>query len=396
MAEEANAPGPQDRPPRADGEAPRKRARNRSRRRKPRREGENGNNENQNRQGGENQGRQQGGNRQGGARKKPRNNTRDSRSKQGNQNRSGSGQGRQRPPRKRPEPKLTLLQKVMKFFGFYTPPAAPERGMKDQQSKGRNARRPDATPHGEAERDDSRPPRKRSNRRRKKPQGETHQREDTTEAKKQVKSGELYLGNLSYEATEHDLKDLFSGVGSVRKVEVIYNKHTHRSKGYAFIRMSNMDEAKRAVDVLHDQYFLGRRMVVNAAKDRASYATSDEPLKEQKSEGTPENPPVSTAPTAAPTPEQIKERKEAEQKQREEAERKKVEAARAAKEAEEKAKAEAEAAKVPTPGVTTSPTSEPAAAENTENGTVVSEPVEVDLTKASATPEAPKAEDEQK
>ncbi|NNJ43044.1 MAG: RNA-binding protein [Akkermansiaceae bacterium] len=78
----------------------------------------------------------------------------------------------------------------------------------------------------------------------------------------------LYLGNLSYDATEHDLEDLFKGVGSVRSVEIIYNRQTHRSKGYGFIEMLHVDEAKRAVEVLHDQPFMGRNLVVNGATNK--------------------------------------------------------------------------------------------------------------------------------
>ena len=391
MAEEDKPEGYRNRPPRDENGQPRKRARKRTRRRGPRRDGEGGG-ENTNGGNRSRAPRGDGENRQGGQRRKgPRNNTRDTRSNgegRGNQNR-GNAQKNRRGPRRQPEPELTLLQKVMKFFGFYTPPAAPERGMKKgREEKERRPRRADVTPHGAVEGEEASPPRKKRNRKRK-PQGETHQREDTTQAKKDVKSGELYIGNLSYDASEHDLQDLFSGVGSVRKVEVIYNKHTHRSKGYAFIRMSNTDEAKRAVDVLHDQYFLGRRMVVNAAKDRASYATTDEPLREQKPEGSPENPPESKAPTAAPTPEQIKARKEEEERKRVEAEEqkkaaeaKKSEEARAAEEAEEKAKAETAAANEPTAGVPTTPVGEPAAPQ----GEVISEPVGIDLTEKPAGP----------
>jgi len=83
-----------------------------------------------------------------------------------------------------------------------------------------------------------------------------------------VESARLYVGNLSYDATEYDIEDLFKGIGSVKKVEIIYNKHTHKSKGYGFVQMLNTDEAKRAVEVLHDQPFLGRNLIVNGSKAR--------------------------------------------------------------------------------------------------------------------------------
>ena len=75
-------------------------------------------------------------------------------------------------------------------------------------------------------------------------------------------------GNLSYDASEEDLKDLFKGVGTVRNVEIVYNRRTHKSKGYGFVDMLNLDEAKRAVEVLHDQFFMGRKLVVSGAKTK--------------------------------------------------------------------------------------------------------------------------------
>jgi hypothetical protein len=90
----------------------------------------------------------------------------------------------------------------------------------------------------------------------------------------EVDSPRLYVGNLSYDATESDLEELFKGVGTVRNIEVIYNRNTHRSKGYAFIEMIHLDEAKRAVEVLHDQPFMGRKLLVSGAKSKE--ASDDE------------------------------------------------------------------------------------------------------------------------
>lgn len=73
---------------------------------------------------------------------------------------------------------------------------------------------------------------------------------------------------MSYDATEEDLKDLFKGVGTVRNVEIVYNRRTHKSKGYGFVDMLNVDEAKRSVEVLHDQFFMGRKLVVSGAKTK--------------------------------------------------------------------------------------------------------------------------------
>jgi hypothetical protein len=85
-----------------------------------------------------------------------------------------------------------------------------------------------------------------------------------------VDSPRLYVGNLSYDATESDLEDLFKGFGSVRSVEIVYNRRTHVSKGYAFVELHHLDDAKRAVEVLHDQPFMGRKLIVNSAKSRGA------------------------------------------------------------------------------------------------------------------------------
>jgi len=82
----------------------------------------------------------------------------------------------------------------------------------------------------------------------------------------EVTSPRLYIGNLSFDATESDLFELFSGIGQVQNVELVANRETHRSKGFGFIQMTTLDEAKRAVDELHDKEYMGRKLVVSGAK----------------------------------------------------------------------------------------------------------------------------------
>ena len=82
----------------------------------------------------------------------------------------------------------------------------------------------------------------------------------------EVTSPRLYVGNLSFDATESDLFDLFNGVGHVQNAEVVSYKHNQRSKGFAFVQMQTVEEAKRAVTELHDKEFLGRKLVVSGAK----------------------------------------------------------------------------------------------------------------------------------
>ncbi len=82
----------------------------------------------------------------------------------------------------------------------------------------------------------------------------------------EVTTPRLYVGNLSFDATESDLFELFNGVGAVQNAEVVTYKHNQRSKGFAFVQMNTVDEAKRAVEELHDKEFLGRKLVVSGAK----------------------------------------------------------------------------------------------------------------------------------
>ncbi len=83
-----------------------------------------------------------------------------------------------------------------------------------------------------------------------------------------TENGRLYVGNLSFETTEPELEDLFKGFGRVRSVEIIYNSRTYRSKGYAFVEMEELSDAKRAAEELHGQPFMGRELRVSAASEK--------------------------------------------------------------------------------------------------------------------------------
>ena len=82
----------------------------------------------------------------------------------------------------------------------------------------------------------------------------------------EVTSDRLYVGNLSYDATESDLFELFKGSGRVKNAEVVINNRTQRSKGFAFVTMMSTDEAKKAVADLNNKEFMGRPLVVGGAK----------------------------------------------------------------------------------------------------------------------------------
>ena len=90
----------------------------------------------------------------------------------------------------------------------------------------------------------------------------------------EVTTPRLYVGNLSFDATESDLFELFNGVGQVQNAEVVTYKHNQRSKGFAFVQMQTVEEAQRAVRELHDKDFLGRKLLVSGAKSSEHHSAS--------------------------------------------------------------------------------------------------------------------------
>jgi hypothetical protein len=146
------------------------------------------------------------------------------RPRRGRRKRSGRGET--------PKPKLTFWQRVVAFFAGSTqqdvaPPKPREKPSVNIPPKEKISRKPELV---------------------------------------EVTSPKLYVGNLSFDATESDLFDLFNGVGQVRNAEVVCHKYTQRSKGFAFVQMTTIEEARRAVKELHDKEFLGRKLVVSGAK----------------------------------------------------------------------------------------------------------------------------------
>ena len=78
----------------------------------------------------------------------------------------------------------------------------------------------------------------------------------------------LYVGNLSYEVTEGELRDLFSQYGTVSSCDVILDKYTNKARGFAFVEMSAKEEASRAIAELNNKDLQGRPLVVNEARPR--------------------------------------------------------------------------------------------------------------------------------
>ncbi|MFI1257000.1 RNA recognition motif domain-containing protein [Streptomyces netropsis] len=80
-------------------------------------------------------------------------------------------------------------------------------------------------------------------------------------------SKRLYVGNLSYQTTEGDLTALFQEAGSVQSVSIVTDRDTGRSKGFAFVEMSDTD-AVRAVEQFNGKELNGRNLNVNEARPR--------------------------------------------------------------------------------------------------------------------------------
>jgi RNA recognition motif-containing protein len=79
----------------------------------------------------------------------------------------------------------------------------------------------------------------------------------------------IYVGNLSYDATENDLEEAFAAFGKVQSVNIVKDRETGRSRGFAFVEMPNDAEAKEAIEKLHLQEIAGRRVTVNEARPKA-------------------------------------------------------------------------------------------------------------------------------
>jgi len=78
----------------------------------------------------------------------------------------------------------------------------------------------------------------------------------------------LYVGNLSYQTTESDLRTAFEGYGAVSSVSIITDKYSGDSKGFGFVEMDSKDEANEAMSNLNDAEMNGRNLKVNEAKPR--------------------------------------------------------------------------------------------------------------------------------
>jgi len=79
----------------------------------------------------------------------------------------------------------------------------------------------------------------------------------------------LYVGNLSYNVTEEDLRLAFEEFGQVESVTIIKDKYSRQSKGFGFVEMASKSEGQSAIDGLNGKEFNGRALNVNEARPRA-------------------------------------------------------------------------------------------------------------------------------
>jgi len=80
----------------------------------------------------------------------------------------------------------------------------------------------------------------------------------------------LYVGNLSYNTTEMDLRDAFGQFGTVADAKVVMDRDTGRPRGFAFVEMSSDQEAQEAIAQLNGRELDGRTINVNEAQERGA------------------------------------------------------------------------------------------------------------------------------
>ncbi len=78
----------------------------------------------------------------------------------------------------------------------------------------------------------------------------------------------IYVGNLSYNTSEDSLRNAFEGYGEVASVNVIKDRMTGQSRGFAFVEMPSDDQAQSAIDGLNGQELDGRQLRINIARRR--------------------------------------------------------------------------------------------------------------------------------
>jgi len=81
-------------------------------------------------------------------------------------------------------------------------------------------------------------------------------------------ASKLFVGNLAFTTTENDLQDYFAQAGSVVAVNIMQDRATGRSRGFAFIEMGSQEDATKAITLFNKKDFQGRALTVNEARPR--------------------------------------------------------------------------------------------------------------------------------
>ncbi len=81
-------------------------------------------------------------------------------------------------------------------------------------------------------------------------------------------SVKLYVGNVSYDATEADLRELFEPFGAIEDFFLAFDRYTGRSRGFAFVTYEDDKAAEEAINKLNEAEFFGRNLVVNVAREK--------------------------------------------------------------------------------------------------------------------------------
>ena len=78
----------------------------------------------------------------------------------------------------------------------------------------------------------------------------------------------IYVGNLSWQTDENELRETFAPYGEVVSAQIITDRESGRSRGFAFVEMSNDEEGKAAIEAVNEKEVGGRQLKVNEAKPR--------------------------------------------------------------------------------------------------------------------------------
>ncbi|OFV97795.1 MAG: RNA-binding protein [Acidobacteria bacterium RIFCSPLOWO2_12_FULL_54_10] len=81
----------------------------------------------------------------------------------------------------------------------------------------------------------------------------------------------LFVGNISFQTTESDLTSLFDPFGEITRIQIVTDRDTGRSRGFAFVEMTNDEDAAKAIEALNGKELDGRALNVNEARPKTDH-----------------------------------------------------------------------------------------------------------------------------